>query len=161
MYILLWFGPRRFTTLSVTKMPVSLKLNGTFISKDDLEIFILLYSIALGPCKRLLLVLCTNELAVAASTKGPPKQGATSKNSSKRDAIATVMCSYVAVISSSFLICSFTTAYISMVIFDGRPDPGLRPMRPVSMYFFTNFVIPTRLAFRLSLRRSRLIIGSL
>ena len=90
MYILLWFGPWRFTTLSAAKA-LSLELNGTFISKDDLlKIFILVCSIALGPCKSLFLVLCSNELAVAASTKSPAKRGATSKNGSKRDAIATV-----------------------------------------------------------------------
>ena len=85
MYIVLWFGPRGFTTLPTAKTPVSLKLYCTFISKDDLfEIFVLVCSVALGPCQSLLFVLRTNELAVAAATKSPANQSATPKNRPQR-----------------------------------------------------------------------------
>ena len=49
----------------------------------------------------------------------------------------------------------------SAVTFVGRPDPGLLPMLPVSVYFLRNFAIPTRLAFSFSSRKSLAIVGAL
>ena len=76
----------------------------TFISKDDLfEIFVLVRSVALGPCKSLLCVQRTNELAVAAAMKGPAKRGATPKDRPQRDAIATANQEHVKLRSSCFI----------------------------------------------------------
>lgn len=50
-YIILWFGLKRFTKLSAAKMTMSLELNHTFVSEDNFfKVFILVRSIALGPC---------------------------------------------------------------------------------------------------------------
>ena len=86
---------------------MSLKLNHTFIGKDDLvKIFIPVCSIVLGPRKSFLFVLSTDELAVAASMKGPAQRGATLKDSSERDAIATANQERVELHSGCFVVFS-------------------------------------------------------
>ena len=85
---------------------MSRKLNCTSIGKDDLVEIIPVCSIVLGPRKSPLFVPRTDELAVAASTKGPAQRGATPKDSSKRDAIATVNQERVKLRSGCFVVFS-------------------------------------------------------
>ena len=61
--------------------------------------------------------------------------------------------------SSSSLIFASTISFISGVIFEGRPEPGLRISEPVSLNLAINLATPTLDVRRCSFRSSKHIVG--
>ena len=76
-------------------------------------------------------------------------------------ALTSSSCSWYAVVSSSSSICRSTNSFTSLVIFDGRPEPGTREIDPVSSNVRRKPWIPRRLHLIPSRARSLWMVGAL